>query len=293
MLGQALITFREVLEAALIVAITLAYLSRTGRAGMTRHLWTGVWLAVGASLAAGVVVGLIYGQLDEEALTLFEGVSALVAVVLLTSMILWMALKGPSMQEEVRTQVERATLKGAAVGLVAFAFVVVFREGLETVLFLTPFAGGEPAGTVVGAIVGVSASLVISYMMFKVGVRVDLKKFFYVTSVLLVLVAAGLAGYGVHELIEHQEEVGASVGWFGSIAYDLGIPDNSLMGNHGVIGSILAVMFGYSVKMEWGRVLVQLTYTSIFLPLTVLLYKRPELFARLTRLTARRGETSG
>jgi len=204
--------------------------------------------------------------------------------VLLTSMILWMALKGPRMQEEVKSKVDQATIKGAAVGLVVFAFVVVFREGLETVLFLTPFAGGEPAGTVVGAIIGVFASLAISYLIFKAGVRVNLKRFFYVTSVLLIFVAAGLAGYGVHELIEHQEEVGASAGWFGATAFDLGIPSGSLMGDHGAIGSILAVMFGYSVKMEWGRVIVQLAYLAVFVPLTVAVYRRPELFTEMGKM---------
>jgi high-affinity iron transporter len=284
MLGQAVITFREVLEAALIVAITLAYLARTGRSGQARHVWSGVVLAVGASLAVGAAVAAIVGTLDEAAMTLFEGTTALLAVAILTTMILWMASHGPGAEDALRKRLGSATSGGTVLALVAFAFVVVFREGLETVLFLTPLGGEEPVGTIAGAAIGIGAAMAFSYALLRTGARMDLRRFFYITSVLLVLLAGGLAGYGVHELIEHQEEVGADVGWFGSTAYDLGIPSSSPLHHKGIIGSVPAVMFGYAASMEWGRVIVHLAYLAVFLPLTVALYTRPGLVDRLMRL---------
>jgi high-affinity iron transporter len=281
MLGQYLITFREVLEAALVTSIVIAYLARTGRQDLTRYVWWGVALAVAASLAIGAVVAVLYGGLSEAQVKLFEGVAALIAVVVLTSMILWMSTRGSAIGEEVKAKVQQAVEKGAVLGLIAFAFIVVFREGFETVLFLTPFASADPGGTVAGLLLGLASALVISLVIFMVGVRIDLRRFFYLSSILLVLLAGGLAGYGVHELIEYQEEVGAEVGWFGSIAFQLDIAKDSPLHHKGAVGSVAAVMLGYSVKMEWGRVLVHGAYLALFLPLTVLAYRRPEALARI------------
>ncbi len=291
MLGQALIAFREVLEAALITSITLAYLARSGRADQGRQVWWGIALAVATSIAVGATVAALFGTLDEAAMTLFEGAAALLAVAVLTSMILWMATRGPGVEGDLKERLGRATSKRISLALVAFAFIVVFREGLETVLFLTPFGGEDPAGTLAGAMVGIGAAVALSYALFRTGVRMDLRRFFYVTSVLMVLLAGGLAGYGVHELIEHQEEVGADVGWFGSTAFDLGVPSSSPLHHKGVVGSVPAAMFGYAVSMEWGRVVVHLAYLAIFLPLTVAAYTRPWLLARLARIVRLRAPT--
>ena len=94
MLGSYLITFREILEAALITAIILAYLSRTGRTALKNYVWYGVYAAVAVSLALGFTVWLVYGTVSKETQVLFEGVTALVAVGVLSSMIYWMATRG-------------------------------------------------------------------------------------------------------------------------------------------------------------------------------------------------------
>lgn len=131
--------FREALEAALITAIILAYLKRTKRNPLSRYIWYGVYAAVAASLIFGVSVWLIYGGLSVSAKALFEGAAALFAVSVLSSMIYWMATKGKELRTELERKVEEIATRGATVALISFAFVAVFREGLETVLFLTPF----------------------------------------------------------------------------------------------------------------------------------------------------------
>ena len=284
MLGQYLITFREVLEAALITSIILAYLIRTRKEYLILHIWKGVGMAVIASTVIAAATWMIYGGLSKANTKLFEGVAALIAVAVLTSMILWMAFKGRHLREEIRGKVNEAVQKGTIYGLIGLAFVVVFREGFETVLFLIPFTVNDIYGTILGAILGIISALAISFLIFKVGIKIDLKRFFYFSSLLLILLAAGLVGYGIHELIEYQGAIGLEPGWFGTYAFDLDIPKDNIFHHKGIIGSIFAVMFGYSVKMEWGRVIMHIFYLTIFIPLTILAYKKPGSFDIFTKL---------
>ncbi|KUH34529.1 ferrous iron transporter [Thermococcus celericrescens] len=262
--GAFLITFREALEAAIIVAIIIAYLRRTNRANQIKDVWIGTALSVGVSVLLGIGVLKFYGGLEET--ELFEGIASYLAVIVLTSMIYWMATKGKDIRAEIESKVSRSI---GPLALIGFTFVVIFREGLETVLFLTPFMTQNLGGTLLGLIAGLAGALVLAYLIYGVGMRIDLRKFFYFSSILLVFVAAGLAGYGTHELIEWAEEEGYSLGFLASTAYDLGIPSESVWHHKGAIGSVFAVLFGYSVSMEWGRVLVQFGYliTALYLVL--------------------------
>jgi high-affinity iron transporter len=275
MLGQYLITFREVLEAALITSIVLAYLSRSGRSRLSRYVWYGVFSAVAASVVLGAAIYSVYGGLSESAKPLFEGVAALIAVAVLSFMIYWMATKGRELKADVERRVESLATRGAAAaGLISFAFVAVFREGLETVLFLTPFLVDDVAGTVAGLLLGIVTSLALAYGIFFAGMKISMRRFFYFTSILLVLLAGGLAGYGVHELIEYT---GSSAwGWLGQPAYNLGIAEGNLLHHKGAIGSIFAVMFGYTVSAEWARIIIHLSYLAIALPLVLWVYRKKQ-----------------
>jgi high-affinity iron transporter len=283
MLGQYLITFREVLEAALITAIILAYLTRTGREHLTRYVWIGVYISVGVSLALGAIIWTAYGTLDNPSKVLFEGVAALIAVAVLTSMIYWMALKGRHIKEEMEDKLGVAVKRGAIIALISLAFIVVFREGLETVLFLTPFLVTDAAGTVAGAVIGILSGFILAFAIFKLGMKINLHRFFYFTSILLILLAAGLLGYGLHELTEYVVVTGGDPGWLGANAYVLDISSDSIFHHKGAIGSIFAVMFGYSVKMEWVRVIAHAIYLAVMLPLVVMIYRRPDLIERFSK----------
>ncbi len=277
MLGQFLLAFREALEASLIMAIIFAYLARTKRNPLTRYAWYGVYLAVAASLVLGASVWLIYGSLVGPTKALFEGVAALIAVFVLSTMIYWMATKGKEIKMEVEKRLETIVTRGATLALTSFSFIVVFREGLETVLFLTPYLVTDAIGTLIGAFLGIVASLFLAYAMFVVGMKINIRKFFYFTSILLVLLAGGLAGYGVHELVEYSGKVGIGLGWLGEPAYALDIPTNSLFHHKGAVGAIFAVMFGYTVSAEWARVIVHLAYLAIALPLVIWVYRKDKI----------------
>jgi high-affinity iron transporter len=172
-------------------------------------------------------------------------------------------------------RIETIATKGAIIGLVSISLIVVFREGLETVLFLTPFLLEDAAGTIAGLIAGIITALILSYAIFVGGMKINLRKFFYFTSILLILLAGGLAGYGTHELIEYHEKIDVEVGWLGEHAYVLNIPKDNPFHHKGAIGSIFAVMFGYTVNAEWARVIVHLTYLAIALPLVFWIYQKP------------------
>jgi len=274
MLGQYLITFREVLEAAPITSIVLAYLARTGRRPLSRYVWYGVFSATVVSVVFGAFIWLVYGTLPKSIQALFEGIAALIAVVVLSSMIYWMATKGKVLKAEVERRVEAIVTRGAIFGLVSFAFIAVFREGLETVLFLTPFLVTDTIATVAGLFLGTLTSLALVYGIFVVGKKINIRRFFYFTSILLVLLAGGLVGYGVHELIEYTGPT--PWGWLGQKAYNLNIPSDNPLHHKGVVGSIFAVMFGYTTSAEWARVIVHLSYLAIALPLVVWVYKKKQ-----------------
>jgi len=274
LIGQFLLAFRETLEAALITTLILAYLKRTGKSPLSRYVWYGVSLAMAASIVFGASIWFVYGGLTGQTKALFEGVAALFAVIVLSSMIYWMATKGKKLKIEVERRVEAYVTSGATLTLISFSFIAVFREGLETVLFLTPFLIVDVLATLAGTLLGIGFSLALAYVIFVVGMRINIRKFFYFTSILLVLLAGGLAGYGVHELLEYFEEAGVALGWLSEPAYILDIPVESPLHHKGVIGSILAVMFGYTVKAEWARVIIHLSYLAITLPLVVLVYRK-------------------
>jgi high-affinity iron transporter len=290
--AQYLLTFREVLEAALLCSIILAFLVRTGRTNLVRYAWYGIYAAAAASLGLGAAILLAYGSLSEAQRVLFEGIAALVAVAVLTSMIYWMAVKGRTLKGEVEGRVESAVTHGAIAGLVSSTFVLVFREGLETVLFLTPFLVQDAVLTVVGAALGLGAGIGLAYAIFRVGVKLDLRKFFYFTSILLILLAGGLLGYGIHELIEFGGISGAyDLGWWATTAYNLGLFGGSAtappdpLHHKGYIGSIFAVLLGYSANPEWARVVAHAAYLAIALPLVIIVYRRPDLVVRfITRV---------
>ncbi len=279
--AQYLLTFREVLEASLLTAIILSYLSMTGRTSMKRYAWYGVFVALAVSLVLGIIIWFFYGTLSAANKVLFEGIAALIAVAVLTSMIFWMAVRARLMKSRIQGRVEAAVTHGAILGVAAVTFILVFREGLETVLFLTPFMVQDVLGTILGVGLGIGAGLALAYAVFRFGVRLDLRRFFLFTSILLTLLAGGLFGYAIHELLEFAAIQGTATGWWGQAAFTLPIASDNLLHHKGAIGSVFAVLFGYTIQPEWARLIVHLTYLAAILPLVILIYVRPDAVAKL------------
>jgi len=274
MLGQFTITLREAFEASLIISIILAYLYRTKREKLTKYVMIGVYSSIIIGILLGLLIWVTYGVLNKSYQVLFESLASFLAVIVLTSMIYWMATKGKHLKGEIEKKIELTLTKGTILGLTIFSFIIVFREVLETVLFLTPFLVSSVLQTIYGIILGLFFALILSYGIFKVGMKINIRKFFYYTSFILILLAGGLAGYGTHEFIEYLELNNIETGWFGEYAYVLPIDSDNLLHHKNVIGSIFAVMFGYTVKAEWGRLLIHILYLIIAVPLTLKSYKK-------------------
>ncbi|MCW4014721.1 MAG: FTR1 family protein [Candidatus Bathyarchaeota archaeon] len=264
-LPSFLITFREALEAALIVTIMITYLKKIGKQELNKYSYLGAGAAIVLSLIAGIVLQTFYGGLGQVAGELFEGIASLTAVAVLTGMIFWMTKHSKEIKGEMELQIEQAITQGELYSITALAFVAVAREGLETVLFLSATFVQDKAGTLVGAVLGMLVVLSISIMLRRGTVNLEIGKFFKVTSVLLLIFGAGLAGYGVHELIEAGENSGFDFGFFGEKPFDINPPVNPdgtypALHEKGLVGSILKALVGYDGNPEWLRIFVYLGY---------------------------------
>jgi high-affinity iron transporter len=192
MLPTFVIGLREGLEAVLVVSIIATFLRRNGAS--LRPMWYGVGAAVALSIGVGVVLKVVEQSLPQRQQEGMETVIGLVAVVFVTGMVLWMSTHARFMKRELEGAAERALSNGTSIALVAMVFLAVLREGFETSVFLlaTFQAASSEATAFLGAVLGILAAVVLGYAMFSGGVRINLGRFFTITSVFLILVAAGL-----------------------------------------------------------------------------------------------------
>jgi high-affinity iron transporter len=263
-LASYLITFRESLEAALIITIIATYLTKLNRNDLKKYMWLGSLAAIATSLLAGAAIFLLFGQLTGLYEKLFEGTAAITATAVLTYMIFWMAKNARKIKGEIQTKVDLAVTAGSLLGIALLAYVAVVREGIETVLFLTALASADPYGTAIGGLIGVATVLALSFGIMKGIYRLDLRVFFKATSIVLVIFAAGLLGYGIHELMEAGEAVGLSFGPLGWEIYNINNVDpTGLLNENGPIGSMLKSIVGYDSNPELLRIAGYLAYWVI------------------------------
>ena len=196
-MAELIIMFREVLEASLIIGILYTYLNKSGNNDSIKMVWSGVIVAVLSSIIIALIFGkLAIGLKDSEA-KIFEGVVMIIASIVLTTMIIWMA-RNKNISEDLKNKAKEAISSGFKYGIFTLAFVAVFREGVEIILLL--WGAGKDGINVVSSIIGALLGLAGGYAIFIQGVKFPLKQFFNITSVLLIFVAAGMLTYGVHEL---------------------------------------------------------------------------------------------
>lgn len=207
MLANYLIGLREGLEAGLIVSILVAYLVKSDRRHLLPRVWAGVGAAVAVSLAFGAVLTFGPRGLTFEAQELIGGTLSIVAVGFVTWMVFWMASAARGIAGELRGKVDRAAEAGRW-SLLVVGMLAVGREGLETALFLwaaTNAISADGGGTVrplIAAAAGIATASVLAWLLYKGALKINLSRFFTWTGAFLVLVAAGVLSYGVHDLQE-------------------------------------------------------------------------------------------
>jgi len=252
MLASALITLREGLEAALIVGVVLVYLRKIGRLDRQASVWGGVVAALMASVAVAIVLQILGAEFEGRTEEIFEGITMFLAVAVLTYMIFWMRSQGHQLRSGLEHDVRTAVSGGQGWALAGLAFFAVFREGVETVLFLSAAGFAADGSSVLwGGLAGLAVAVVLGWLIFNTTAQIPLRSFFNVTSLLLLFFAAGLMAHGVHEF----QEAGLLPAFIAPV-WDI----NSILPENSLVGSFLKALFGYNGNPSLLEVLSYLVY---------------------------------
>ncbi len=271
MIADFFITFRETLEAALVVGIILGYLFKTNQARYNNIVYAGVIAGIIASIFAAMIFLNIYGGFSGRAEMIFEGVTMFFGAFLLTTMIFWM-MKQKHLAQELKNDLSSKLSAKHKAGLFFLVFVSVLREGVETVIFLGAASFISKESSLAGAMLGIIAAVFLGYIIFIGSMKVNVKRFFSITSFILILFAAGLVAYSVHEF----EEAGIIPSVIEHV-WDINPPVNSdgsypAFHENGAVGGIFKSLFGYNGNPSLAEVLSYILYII----LAYILWKKTE-----------------
>lgn len=268
MIPAYLIGLREGLEAALIVGITLSVLTKLGAHHLKRVVWYGTVSAVILSIASASILQFMGSNLEGTAEEIYEGVTMVLAAIVLTWMIFWIQRQN-RLQQDFESDVRKAATRGQVGGLFGIAFFAVLREGIELTLFLSAAAiTATSQNVLIGGLLGLTSAGLLGWALFASTLKMNIGRFFNVTSALLILFAAGLFAHGIHEFIE--------VGWIPAIIdplWDI----TPILSEDSFLGSLAKTLFGYNSNPSLTEVLAYLGYyLTIFLGLQRLRKRNPK-----------------
>ncbi|MFB7111320.1 iron uptake transporter permease EfeU [Streptomyces sp. NPDC056190] len=268
MFSNYLIGLREGLEASLVVCILIAYLVKTGRRDALKPVWAGIGIAVAIAMGFGCILEFGSQELTFEAKEALGGGLSVLAVALVTWMVFWMRRTARHLKSELHGKLDQALAMGTG-ALVATAFLAVGREGLETALFVWASVHAASDGTprpLIGVALGLATAIFLGWLFYRGALRINLAKFFTWTGAMLVVVAAGVLAYGVHDLQE-----AAWVPGLGNLAFDISgtIPPDSWY------GTLLKGVFNFQPDPT----VIQVTVWLLYLVPTLTLFFAPVGFA--------------
>ncbi len=262
MLPTYLLSLREGLEAALIIGIVLGALARIRRSDLAPAMWLGVVSALAVSILTALLLTTFGMSLEDEAEAIFEGITMFIAAGILTWMIFWMSKQARFLKGELESGVNKAVATTGKRAVFWLAFVAVVREGVELAIFITAafFAGSQSeltsniVQTLAGTILGIGTAALLGWTLFATTIRLDLRKFFQVTGILLILFAAGLVAHGVHEF----NEVGIIPAIVDPI-WNL----NAFINENSLLGQLLETLFGYNGNPSLTEMIAYFTYLIV------------------------------
>ena len=258
-----IISLREGIEAALIIAIMLSYLRKSNQTNLRKYVISGIAVAIIASLGVSIVVGVLWGIFEGTVLTIFEGTVVLIAALLLTTMIVWMWNAGARVTLEIEESMKKSVVQQSGIGLALLSFSLVVREGIELSLFTIALVIQEGVQSYIGIALGLSLAVILGVGIYKGSLRVSLGSLFKWTSLFLILFAAGMIAYGIHELQDAGLLlIGPAEIW--NINPPL-LPDGSypLLHDKGAIGGLAKALFGYNGNPSALEVVAYVTYLVV------------------------------
>ncbi|MEM3374805.1 MAG: FTR1 family protein [Candidatus Woesearchaeota archaeon] len=270
-MSSFIIAFRETLEAFLIVSIVLAFLKKTNNQKYNKIVYFAIFLSILCSIFFALLFLKVYGSFSGRGEKIFEGITMIIGSFLLTTMILWL-LKHRNIKSKIQNKVSENLSKENIIGIFLLVFLSILREGIETVIFLFAASFLSVSNNLLSVIFGITCALFIGYLVYNASLKFNIKLFFNITSVLLILFAAGLFAHGIHEL-EEAEILNPIVKNIWDLNPEAPSSEEGiypLMHEKGFIGSILVSLFGYNANPS---LLEAMAYLSYFLILSILVKK--------------------
>jgi high-affinity iron transporter len=267
MFASFLLALREGIEAALIVGIVFGILKKMDRPHLKGMVWRGVVAALAFSILSAVILNVIGAEFEGKAEQIFEGFAMLSAAVLLTWAIFWMRHQSVNMEKDLEQDVRAAANSSSGGVLFALVFLAVAREGLElAILLLAARLTSSALLTYLGETIGLLLAAGLGWLLFNSTRKLNLRQFFRITNLLLILFAAGMVGYGVHEFNE--------AGWIPSIVdhfYDI----NFVLNENSTFGQLVKALFGYNGNPSLSESIAYIGYLLVLAMTTLILPKSP------------------
>jgi len=272
--------FREGLESILVLVIILSYLKSTNQKNYYKYVYIGAVLAVFSSIIFSIIFSLIFGGFTGTLEQLFEGYTFVISGLFIVTLILWISKEGSKMKETLNEKVEQSIKTGKIFSIAILTYIIIIREGVELVLLLM---GATSLGTlnqgsiIIGAAIGIGIAIIIGILMFYGIKTINLSKFFKITNAVLILFAAGLITFGIHEFIEAGalnpiiEEV-----WNIKHILPESFPDNNPLTPEWleVIGSLLKALFGYNANPSLLEIIIYPALISSISVASIIIWKK-------------------
>ena len=266
-----LIGLREGLEAGLVVSILVATLVRSDQRSRLPQVWTGVLAAIALSLSFGAVLTFTAHSLSATAQEAFGGTLSVIAVAFVTVMVFWMRRNARNLSSELREKISAALVVGSGM-LVATSFLAVGREGLETALFIwtTAQTAGESTGPLVGAAIGLVLSVLLCWALYRRVLKINLTRFFTWTGAGLIVIAAGVLGYGMRDLQE-----GGVLPGIHALAVDV----SSSIDANSWYATLVQGVFNLTTQMTWLQIVAYGVYLAVVMTLFLRGVRAPKVAA--------------
>ncbi|MFZ2238741.1 MAG: iron uptake transporter permease EfeU [Gordonia amarae] len=267
MFGSGLIGVREGLETGIVVMVLIAFLIKSGRRDALRWVWAGVAVAVAMTLGAFLIIHLGTSTISNLTAELIAGLASMVAVVIVTTMILWMSKASVHISSDLKSGMTDALVRGGP-AVMGLAFLAVGREGFETALLMVGYAESVSGGLwpLAGLVLGVLVAIALTVLIYRGAITLNFHKFFFWTGLFLILVAAGILSYGVRAL--------QTYGWLpgiGSAAFDF----SDHYDQSSWYGTLLAGIFNFRPDPTVLQLIAWAVYLVVVLALFVRANRRP------------------